>query len=190
MGNNLETVGDAKLSTSVVKYGNTSMSFDGTGDGLIVPSSVNFDLPTNFTIEMWLNLSNVLSDWQAIISRAYAVTGGWRLYKTTSANQLRWYVGSANPVATTGSTMVNNTWSHIAVVRSGSTVTIYIDGVNRGSGTDATNLSPGNYALEIGRGVVTSEYPMTGYISDLRITKGLARYTANFTPPTSALKKK
>jgi hypothetical protein len=184
--NNLETVGDARNVTNVVRYGNTSMFFDGTGDGLIMPSSINFDLPTNFTIEMWLNLSDLLSDWQAIISRAYAVTGGWRLYKTTGANQLRWYVGSANPVGTTGSTMVNNTWSHVAVVRNGSTVTIYIDGVNRGSGTDATNLSPGNYALEIGRGVVTSEYPMTGYIQDLRITKGVARYTANFTPPTAA----
>jgi hypothetical protein len=184
----LETVGDAKISTAVSKFGGSSLYFDGTGDGLVVPSSTNFDFGTgDFTIEMWINFANVASTWQAVISRAYTLTGGWRLYKNDTNNQLRWY-NSTNPlITTTGSTLANNTWGYVAVVRSSGTTTIYIDGVSRGSAADPTNYNPGNYALEIGQGVVTSAYPVTGYIDDLRITKGYARYTTNFTPPTSAL---
>lgn len=183
----LETVGDAKVSTSIVKYGNSSMVFDGTGDYLLSPSDPVFDFPSNFTIEMWINLANVNSTWQTIISRAYGIAGGWRLYKNDGNNQLRWYSQSSSVVLTTGSTLANNTWHHIAVVRNSGTVTIFIDGINRGSGTNTTAYTPGNYALEIGSGVVTSTFPMTGYISDLRITNGVARYTANFTPPTAKL---
>ena len=183
---NLETVGDAKLSHAVSKFGGTSMYFDGTGDCLLAPSSPNFDFGTgDFTIEMWINFTNVTSTWQAIIGRAYTLTGGWRLYKNDANNQLRWYNSGTPLISTTGSTLANNTWGHIAVVRNNGTTTIYIDGVNRGSASDSTNYNPGNYAVEIGKGVVTSEYPVTGYIDDLRITKGYARYTSNFTAPTS-----
>ena len=184
----METVGNAQVDTAVTKFGTGgSMYFDGVGDRLIVPSNPVFDFSGNFTIEMWINFTNVTSTWEAIISRAYAVSGGWRLYKNDGNNQLSWYSMTTQVVSTTGSTLANNTWSHVAVVRNSGTITIYIDGINRGSGVNATNYTPGNYALEIGEGVVASSYPFEGYIEDLRITKGVARYTANFTPPTQKL---
>ena len=189
--NNLETVGDTKLSYDVKKYGNASMYFDGTGDRLIVPSNPNYDFGTaDFTIEMWVNFTDVNSTWEAIISRAYGVAGGWRLYKNQSNNQLRWYHNTTSIVLTTGSTLANDTWAHIAVVRNSGTLTIYIDGTSRGSASDTINYNPGVYALEIGDGVVTSSFPFQGYIDDLRITKGYARYNGNFTPPASAFKTK
>jgi hypothetical protein len=182
--NVLETVGNARVINGVKKYGAGAMYFDGTGDRLIVPSSTDFDFGTgNFTIEMWVNITDVASTWEAIISRAYGVAGGWRLYKNQNNNQLRWYHNTTSIVLTTGSTLANDTWSHIAVVRNSGTLTIYIDGVNRGSAADTNNYNPGVYALEIGEGVVSSAFPYQGYIDDLRITKGVARYTANFTPP-------
>ena len=185
--NNITTSGDAKISTAVKKYNSGSVAFDGTGDGLLVPSGTNLDFGTgNFTIEMWVNFTNATSTWQAIISRAYNISGGWRLYKYDSTNELAWYAGGT-AITTTGSTLASNTWAHIAVVRNSGTITIYINGVNRGSGVEASSYNPGNYAVEIGKGVVTSEYPVTGYIDDLRLTRGYARYTATFTPPTQAL---
>jgi hypothetical protein len=188
---NFETVADAKISTAVKKYGSGSIYFDGTGDYLLSPSSPNFDFGTgDFTIEMWINLTSVTSTWQAIISRAYGVAGGWRLYKNDGNNQLRWYSNVTSIVLTTGSTLVNNTWSHIAVVRNSGIISIYIDGVSRGSASNTTSYNPGNYAIEIGQGVVTSAYPMTGYIDDLRITRGVARYTSDFTPPAGSFKGK
>jgi len=181
--NVLETVGNAQVDTAVTKFGSGSMYFDGSGDYLIAQSSEDFDFPGDFTIEMWLNLDNVTSTWQAIISRAYAISGGWRLYKLTGSNNLVWYSSSSAIATTSNSPLASGVWGHVAVVRSGSTISIYIDGILRGSGTNSTSYIPGNYDLEIGSGVVTSSFPMTGYIEDLRITKGLARYTSNFTPP-------
>ncbi len=189
--NNLETVGDAKTRNNLRKYGNTSLFFDGTGDYLLAPSDPSFDFGTgDFTIEMWVNFTNATSTWQAIISRAYGVAGGWRLYKHQNDNQLRWYHNTTSILLTTGSDIASGVWSHIAVVRNGTTLTIYINGTNRGSVTNTTSYNPGNYAVEIGSGVVTSTFPMTGYIEDLRIIKGVAIYTANFTPPISSFKTK
>ncbi len=188
---NIETVGDARLRNNITKYGNNSIFFDGTGDYLLMPSGPDLDFGTgNFTIEMWINFTNATSAWQAIISRAYGVAGGWRLYKNNNDNQLRWYHNTTSIVLTTNSDIASGVWSHIAAVRNNGTLTLYINGTNRGSASDTNSYNPGTYALEIGSGVVTSAYPMTGYIDDLRITKGVARYTANFTPPTAAFKTK
>ena len=181
------SVNGAFISTAQSKFGGSSVFFDGTDDYVTAPDNSAFNFGTdNFTIEMWVNFANVTSTWQAIISRAYAIAGGWRLYKNDGDNQLRWYSNATLVVTTTASTLSNNTWSHIAVVRNNGVITIYIDGVSRGSAASSTNYNPGSYAIEIGRGVVTSTYPMTGYIDELRITNGYARYTGNFTPSTTA----
>ena len=177
----------AFISTAQSKFGGSSVFFDGTDDYVTAPNNSAFDFGTdNFTIEMWVNFANVTSTWQAIISRAYGIAGGWRLYKNDATNQLAWYSQLTLVVLTTASTLSNNTWSHIAVVRNAGIITIYIDGTSRGSAASSTNYNPGSYAIEIGRGVVTSTYPMTGYIDELRITNGYARYTGNFTPSTTA----
>ena len=177
----------AFISTAQSKFGGSSVFFDGTDDYVTTPNNSVFDFGTDdFTIEMWVNFANVTSTWQAIISRAYGIAGGWRLYKNDANNQLRWYSQTTPVVLTTASTLSNNTWSHIAVVRNNGIITIYIDGTSRGSAASSTNYNPGSYAIEIGRGVVTSTYPMTGYIDELRITNGYARYTGNFTPSTTA----
>jgi hypothetical protein len=85
--------------------------------------------------------------------------------------------------ANAGQAIEINGWHHIALVRNGTAVKFYYDGVMKGSGTDSTNLTA--TGIDIGYvfsgGAWGSFY---GYIDDLRITRGLARYTANFTPPT------
>jgi hypothetical protein len=82
--------------------------------------------------------------------------------------------------------LYDNNWHHVAVVRSSGTMNFYFDGSAQGSGTaDSTNYSGAAGTLRIGAsGAYISD--LNGYIDDLRITKGVARYTANFTPPTAA----
>ena len=166
-----------------------SLHFDGSGDYVTAPSNAVFDFGTgDYTIESWINIPDVTSTWQAFISRGYTTTGGWRLYKNSGNSDLRFYYTGTSYISATSTGLVDNTWHHIAVVRSSGTITIYVDGVSKGSGSDgSTSNNPGSYAIEIGSGVHSSTFPITGYMSDVRIVKGTAVYTADFTPPTTPL---
>lgn len=184
--------GNATQSTfSPYRHGGYSTYFDGTGDYITAPSHTSFDFGTgDFTIETWINIPDVTSAWLAFISRAYSNNGGWRLYKNTGNNNLRFYYtdsGTTSYIEASSTGLTNNTWHHIAIVRNSSTTTIYVDGVSKGSGTISTSLNPGTFAVEIGSGVVQSSYPITGNMTDVRIVKGTAVYTSNFTPPTERL---
>lgn len=183
MMNDLETSGTAQISTSVKKYGTGSVYFNGSG-ALVAANTPNLRFGTgDFTIEFWVN-QVALTGYQTVYSLNY-VSGGGITIQSGNGNG-RWvvYIGSSSPVATeTAATVSTGTWYHIAVVRSGSTVTIYRDGTSVATGTSSSDISNTTQPLYIGTG---SSYPLNGYIDDLRITKGYARYTANFTPPTAA----
>ena len=179
------------LSLSPYRHGGYSTYFDGTGDYITAPTNTSFDFSTgDFTIEAWINIPDVTSTWLAFISRGYSQNGGWRLYKNTGNNNLRFYYtdsGTTSYIEASSTGLTNNTWHHITVVRNSSTTKIYVDGVEKGSGTISTSLNPGSYAIEIGSGVVTSSFPITGYMTDVRIVKGTAVYTSAFTPPIERL---
>jgi len=187
--NVLETVGDAKVSTAQYKYGTGSMYFDGTGDRVHTgPSNPLISLGTgNFTVECWVNKldTNHRGIWQ-ISSTAGGLqastsnlalgyqTGVWQIYRNGNSESASY---SITP----------NTWYHTAVVRNSGTTKLYVNGTEVISVADTNNYT-GTYMV-IG-GYYDTNYLHNGYIDDLRITKGYARYTSNFTAPTSALKDK
>jgi len=187
--NILETVGDAKVSTAQYKYGTASMYFDGTGDRVHTgPSNPLIALGTgNFTVECWVNKldTNHRGIWQ-ISSTAGGLqastsnlalgyqTGVWQIYRNGNSESASY---SITP----------NTWYHTAVVRNSGTTKLYVNGTEVISVADTNNYT-GTYMV-IG-GYYDTNYLHNGYIDDLRITKGYARYTSNFTAPTSALKDK
>jgi hypothetical protein len=78
-----------------------------------------------------------------------------------------------------------NTWTHIAFVRSGTTLTCFLNGVSVGTTTTASSIGSASAGSYIGSSQSGNYW--FGYIDDLRVTKGYARYTSNFTPPTAAL---
>ena len=163
-----------------------SAYFDGTGDYLSVADNAALQMGSgDFTIEFWLNFSS-LTGYQTLFNKGYTSAGSL-LFQTDNGNgRMRIYIGSSNVIseAGTGST---NTWIHYALVRSGTTLTLYRDGTSSGSATNSTNIN-NTSTLYIGSSVTTSpDYPFTGYISNLRIVKGTALYTSNFTPPTAPL---
>jgi hypothetical protein len=184
--NDFETVGNASISTSVVKYGNTSMRFDGTGDYLAVPSSQNFAFGTgNFTIECWVYYAAITnSGIFQIGATLFPGVNGIGAGVGTSSDWLLYY---GNGSQTGGGSLTSGTWYHIAVVRNSGTTKMYVNGTQIISIADTTNYT--GTVLGVA-GIYSTSYLMNGYISDLRITKGIARYTANFTPPNSALQTK
>jgi hypothetical protein len=192
MMNDLETVGNAQISTSVVKYGTGSMYFDGTGDALSTPNTIINSLGSGaFTIEMWVyrlgNGSGGISAYDALLGSYDAPgTAVYGIYITRSTGVINFF-NSAGLVSSSNS-LSNSSWTHIAVCRtSANNLQIFINGT---SGYSATNTGTGTltnpfYIASDGTGSGGNNN-FYGYIDDLRITKGYARYTANFTPPTQA----
>jgi len=189
MMNDLETVGNAQISTSVKKYGTGSLAFDGSGDYLAAPQTVNTDFGTgDFTVEFWANWASASSSstlvckWGLGSSNQYA----WLINYNTSGN-LWFYTGdsgSPGSLFTFGFTPTTSTWYHIAFTRSGSSLRCFVNGTQAGSTETTTSNMSAVQGTFVGNNPNSSTY-FNGYIDDLRITKGYARYTANFTAPTA-----
>ena len=190
MMNNLETVGNAQISTSVVKYGTGSLAFDGTGDWLRSPDNLGIAFGSgNFTVEGWIYLNNV-SATKGIIFGNGNNSFGFRVGQGFGGN-----VNGLN-IARSGVldleycafTFATGTWYHIAVVRSGTTIYFFVNGTQQttqGSGGSSYNFATPTSGFYFGANNDGNEN-FNGNIDDFRITKGYARYTANFTPPTAA----
>lgn len=186
MISNHETVGNAQISTSVKKYGTGSLAFDGTGDWLLGPDTTVQQLAAgDFTIEGWVYL-NAIGVAYGIVSKGAAATG-WSV-NITSGNKLQFSYTAANLTGTTS--LAASTWYYFTVVRSGSAtgnLKVYLNGVlDATSGTAVTDNFNQTSSIYVGASR-TGTTALNGYIDDLRITKGVARYTANFTPPTASL---
>jgi hypothetical protein len=176
--NDLITVGDAAVNTTTKKYGTGSMEFDGTGDYLKAAFGNNFDFGTGpFTVEFWLYLNATTN--QCFLDLR---TGSPFLFDYNS-NALRYF---ANSTVITGSALSTGQWYHIALTRdSSSDNRMFVDGTQTGSTvSNSTNLT-GTTIAYIGANYVGGD-ALNGFIDDLRITKGVARYTTTFTPPTKA----
>jgi hypothetical protein len=190
-------IGSAVTSTAQSKFGGSSLYFDGNNSGLQVGSAFDQDIAGfgagDFTVETWFRTSTTARSTLFSAYRAIASATGFAIQINRDAGSGPIFgsvgcgYGDTTILATAGGLWSANTWHHVAVVRSGSTVTIFIDGVSRASTTDTTNISDGERAtigclrLSANGSIIL---PFTGYLDDFRITKA-ARYTANFTPPTA-----
>jgi|694.fasta_scaffold01024_11 hypothetical protein len=192
MMNNMETVGDAKLSTAVSKFGGSSMSFDGTGDYLKAPYNPAYSLPGDFTVETWIYLTSAAGTGnQTIASFGYnnsTGTGPWGFYLNgTGPYTLYFNSTSGNKASSTTVAIPINTWTHVTYCRTGSTGRFFVNGTIVGTTiSDSFTYSGTTQSLFVGIMSDVSSAPLYGYLDDLRITKGYARYTSNFTPATSA----
>jgi hypothetical protein len=187
MINNLETVGNAQISTSVVKYGTGSLAFDGTGDYLLAPvaSNQNFNFGTSdFTVEMWFYANSLsASNYAALCGCNTGIdTSEWGAYVRSNGV----FFFGASGTLTGGGTIATSTWYHFAATRSGTTVRVFLNGVQQASATTSGSYINGSTGFRVGDDSDAGNPAFNGYIDDLRITKGYARYTANFTAPTAA----
>ena len=191
--------GDIKSSTTQSKYLTSSMYFDGTGDYVSAPYSSLFDLGTkDFTVELWARFSansGVIPLVGLGQGGSGASTVGWSLQQHATYGGLTWYRynGSTETYYTKSWSPSTNTWYHVAVSRQGTDLRFFIDGTSIGTqasvSTSYNNINTSD-DLWIGRnrtGGGSTYLHFNGYMSDLRVTKGLARYTSNFTAPTTAL---
>lgn len=189
--------GNTATKTATKKYGTASAYFDGTGDYLSVADSADWDFGSgDFTIECWVYMTVLpgAGAYPGLISQqGSAGNRAWTLFVHGDLGSLYFAYttdGTTYAYMDGGSAAgFLNTWKHIAVCRTGTTAKVYVDGVGGTEHTaiGASSIYNSTVPLVIGRYVsdVDANY-LTGYIDDLRITKGVARYTGNFTPPTEA----
>tara|TARA_R110000868_G_scaffold157482_2_gene384773 strand:- start:435 stop:1745 length:1311 start_codon:yes stop_codon:yes gene_type:complete len=189
--NNLETVASAQISTSVFKYGTGSMSFNGTTDYLNTSpaNQAAFAFGSgDFTIEMWVNPTVLGAANEFLYDGRLSVDGAFPSIYVNASSLVLYLANGATQI--TGGAISTATWTHIAICRSGTSTKLFINGTQSGSTyTDSTV-----YLNNPLRPVIGSNGPIgaywNGYIDDLRVTKGIARYTTTFTPPTAAFPNK
>jgi hypothetical protein len=190
MQNNLQTVGSAQVSTSVVKYGTGSIFINGNTNYLCNYSqqainATNFGTG-DFTIETWIYFNDT-SGIQGIIDDASNISAAgtqkWTINKDGSGN-LCFGQHSVGNILTYAWSPSTGTWYYITITRASGTLRMFINGNIVASTSNSTNFASSG-GVQIGIGA--SFNSLNGYLDDLRITNGIARYTTNFTPPTAAL---
>jgi hypothetical protein len=181
-----ETIGDAKLSTTTVKFsGTTSIYFDGTGDYLSTSTNlVNFAFGTgDFTVEMWVYQTSLAA--AMLVDFRGATNNVAPTIELTAAGKVLVYKEGTGTLITSTNSITAATWTNVAVTRSGTSLKVFINGVqDPTTATDSTNWSAPSGKLTIGANKDAGSL-LNGYLSDFRITKGAARYTATFTPSTA-----
>jgi hypothetical protein len=176
-------------SSKLTKVIDGAVHFDGTGDYLSLADSDDIDLTgsISFTVEAFIYKKDSAED-QIFEFRGGGSTG-WTLYTTTS-NTLQIYDSVANTqVGTSTGKIIPNAWNHIALTKNGSgsnNCDFWINGVNSGTFSLASFATTDSTGLRIGASKDTSAF-FTGFMSNVRILKGTALYTSNFTPSTTPL---
>ena len=184
---------------------NATMAFDGTTSNLLSPYTDLYSFGTgDFTVEGWFYFSNTSTNTRRLVGLGDGANGSGPIYSawelqylgSEGSNQISFqrYNGTLYTYVTSGATITQNTWQHIAVSKGSGTLRIFVNGVAYYSAANsidysAINTNPLRVALAYYGPVAGYGGPRywNGYIDDLRITKGVARYTANFTPPTERL---
>lgn len=193
-GNCTIAANNTTTSTSVKKFGTASAYFSATSSYLYVSSATTgvADFGTDdFTVEMFVYRTTTGRD-IFFDTRQSAQSTGYLLIATpSSGNNLQIDIDGTTYNST--ATIATNQWVHIAASRENGTVRGFIDGTLVSTNSDSTSITDGTngtYPPLIGATgnpwATASTVNMDGYIDELRITKGVARYTSNFTAPTAA----
>jgi hypothetical protein len=171
-------VGNAQISTAQSKFGGSSIAFDGTDDYVTTNASTAFAFGTlDYTVEGWFYFLTLTSN-----SRLITFSNDADNLDMASSNRIAYYNGSAQTFSTNNA-LTSNVWQHIALVRLSGTAVVYVNGISVLSQAVTPNTSASRFLGLGGTGSIPLNF--NGYIDDFRITKGIARYTANFTPPAA-----
>jgi hypothetical protein len=186
--------GNAQISTAQSKFGGASGLFDGTGDGLSVPDSADWYFGTGeFTIDCWVRFNALPASgaYVTFLRQGSDDTHLWiyHVYNNLGTYQIQFAVLNGGVIINTiqnSPGLSTNTWYHMAVVRNGNNFMLFQDGTQIGSTvTDSDEIQ------DIGAVLTIADHPtapedLNGWLDEVRISKGVARWTSGFTPPVAA----
>jgi len=195
----LTAVGNAQIDTAQFKFGSSSALFDGTGDGITTPDSADWDLSDansdQFTVETWVRFNSLTGE-QSLVSQWATSNLSWHIRKlTTHEIQFGWTFNNSGvlTVVTSGASLATDTWYHIAVDKDATgKIRFYVDGVMRGSSTPSNStIYNSATVLTIGGESNGTARILNGWLDEVRITKGVARYASDsgYTVPVAAFER-
>lgn len=189
-GKTVTRYGHTCTKTAIKVFGVSSGYLDGNGDYLTVPDSEDFTLGSaDFTVDFRM-YSESTGQHRTIRNRCNSsgqdATADLRILHNSGGGLdiALFYVGGSKGVSTIGA-ISENTWHHVAVVRYQNTMYLFINGkLNNSVGTTGITAIDSTYAMTIGRNGDYNGWYFKGYIEEYRHSKGIARWTADFLPPT------
>ena len=181
----IQADGAAAISFDASKFGVSSASFDGSNSGLKISNTSALDLSyTPYTCETWVYLKSA-SIYVTIFGKQIAGESGYSLWLVDMAPSIGLNGNYFNALSATQLNL--NQWYHIAIVDDGSGTKLYVNGSEVAATTERNTTASDSFFI-VGQNVVPdmwdAKYTLNGYLQELRITKGVARYTSNFIPPT------
>lgn len=177
--------GNAKLDTGDAKFGSASFLSDGNGDYIYGDASANFAFGTgDFTIEFFVKLASLPGATKIFYDgQAPGYTGPYTTLFINASNKLVYNANGSDRIISTTS-LTTGSWLHIMLARAGTSTKMFLNGTQEGSTyTDSTDylIAPNRPLLMNG---YDAAYSVDGRMDEFRISKGIARQTSNFTPPT------
>lgn len=177
-------------------FGSGCLSFDGDSDYITVPDSTDWLLDagasSDWTVDFWVRFNDTAGEQEFLTQGAADGNNVWRIFKNAAHKIQISAITAAAPVFTYIMTdawagLASNTWYHIAVVNNGTAIKLYIDGTEVTLTETLAVASMADYAgnLVIGAYIAVNANWLNGWIDELRISKGIARWSANFTVSTS-----
>lgn len=191
-GRAVTAVGNAQISTTQSKFGGASGLFDGTGDYLSIADADVFNLGgQDFTIETWVRLNAAAGAQGAYmigqINSSFGVASGSFFLGLSDASRPSGLLASGGSLIVVAATTALSTgvWYHVAFTREGSALRMFVNGTLETTVTNSASVNNSSELISVGRpGSFDGAY-LNGYLDDLRMTIGVARYTANFSVPTA-----
>ena len=179
----ITSVGGATHSNTQSKFSGGSFYLDG-GDYLTIAPSSDFDFGTgSFTIDAWIRRDNLTND-DTIWGNGVAEASATAMWYFNSSGELRFLAANNTFLTTSSAGIAINTLYHIALVKNGTTLTAYVNGVSKGSATVSGSFGSASQTMHVGARDSHSAYIFTGYMDEFRVTKGTPLWLNNFTPPT------
>ncbi|WPE19972.1 LamG domain-containing protein [Shinella zoogloeoides] len=182
-GNLITSVGGAQIDTDQSKFGGSSLLLNGSSTYLTAPDSPDWDFTADFTIDAWVRLSSISGP--RVIASVYSGSSlGWSFqFRGDRGSTLLFGSGDTVIIERPWGPSIN-TWYHVAVARISGTLRLFINGVQSGAvQSNTASFSGTTTPLQIGR-LSGLGFVFAGWIDELRVSNGIARWTENFSPPS------
>lgn len=179
-GHTVVANGNVQIDTAQSKFGGASAYFPAAGDYLSITTGSEFAFGTgDFTIELWLRLETALGSWRPILSKRSASSPSTVVdfvLEVSPDGQVLFVAADSRPILIYSNTLlVTGTTYHISACRRSGVTSLYIDGILNGSSAGSGNIT-NNHPLLVGKYNDSATFGLGGWIDDLRITAGVARY--------------